>query len=458
MSLAISAWPSAPESAQAEEERIPAANAEVLVYGKEQATVDAMTKSGDHVADQEHRNDLDHAFAVLLARAYPKPAARKLARHTIDSLCEQVEALAGAKVSDSQRNAWVATAVRAKSFDSVLTDMEEACAGDAKREQLVTAGLTAMLRATGCRSASVLSGPEVEQITNMLEARGTAGEERGMLGVKVGRWPTIGVVPGTPAAEAGLRDGDVMLRVNARDVAEIKTAADALKALSGAAGSKIRLTVKRGNKTLTFEVCRAPYAAASIRASVMDPGVVYIKIPLFEGSGIAGRVSELIRRHLTDATSDVILDLRDNPGGRPEEVNAVADIFLDEKHLQILQFRNGRRIAFKSKPGALDVRVVVLTNHNTGSGAEMLAIALHDNHRATVIGRPTAGALFGKDFEKLGDGRLIVFRSEPTVLSPTGKDYSEIGLSPDILVSESEGSGQDKILGRAIQLIRTCPR
>ncbi|OHB79605.1 MAG: hypothetical protein A2W31_12980 [Planctomycetes bacterium RBG_16_64_10] len=190
----------------------------------------------------------------------------------------------------------------------------------------------------------------------------------------------------------------------------------------------------------------------------MDPGVVYLRIPLFEGSGIADRVNELICKHVTDATSDIILDLRDNPGGRAEEANAVADIFLDEKYLQIFEFRNGRCIAFKSKPGALDIWVIVLTNRNTASGAEMLAIALRDNHRATVIGQPTAGYLFGKDFAKLSDGRMIVFRSEPTILSPTGKDYSATGLSPDILVDESKCSGEDKILGRAIQLVRTRPR
>jgi carboxyl-terminal processing protease len=328
-------------------------------------------------------------------------------------------------------------------------------AGGAVRAQLVTAGLKAMLRATGWKSASVLKGPEVEQIMKMAEARGTAGEERGVLGVKIDRWPVIEPVPGTPAAEAGLRDGDVVQRVEARDVAEIKTIAEALKALSGAAGTEISLTVKRGNETLTFKIRRAPLAAASIQASVVDSGVVYIRIPFFEGSGIGAKVKKFIGEHVTDATSEVILDVRDNPGGRAEEVNAVADIFLDEKYLQIFQFRNGKRIAFKSKPGALDVRVIVLTNRNTGSGAEMLALTLHDNHRATVIGQPTAGALFGKDFEKLDDDRMIVFRSEPTILSPTGNDYSETGLPPDIEVGESKGSGEDKILGRAIQLART---
>ena len=123
---------------------------------------------------------------------------------------------------------------------------------------------------------------------------------------------------------------------------------------------------------------------------MVAPGVVDIQIPMFEGSSIADRVNELVHKHLADARSGFILDLRDNPGGRAEEANAVADIFLDGKLLQIFQFASGKQIAFKSKPGALNVRLVVLTNRNTASAAEMLAMALHDNHRATVIGEPTA--------------------------------------------------------------------
>jgi len=455
MLLGISIWLSSSEIAWAQEKRICAVGTEVFVYGKEQSLVDAMTHGSDRQANQEYPNELDQVFAVLLARAYPTPEEHSLARHTVDALCREFELFAKTKVLDSERNTWVATATRTKSFESVLKDMGAVATVRARREQLVNSGLAAMLRTTGCKSASVLGAPEAQRITNMLGERGTPNEERGLLGVNVDRWPIIGVLRGMPAAEAGLRDGDVVLRVNTRDVGKTEVARDGLKALHGVAGTIIRLTVKRGSETLTFEARRAPYAAASIRASVIDPGVVYIQIPLFEGSGIAQRVNELIRKHVTDATSHIILDLRGNPGGRAEEANAVADIFLDEKYLQIFQFRNGRRIAFKSKPGALDVHVIVLTNHDTGSSAEMLVIALHANNRATVIGEPTAGALFGKDFEKLRDGRMVVFRSEPTVLSPTGKDYSETGFPPDIAVDGSKGSGGDKILERAIQLRRT---
>ena len=443
------------ENICAQDQPAPAAGMEVFVYGNEQALVDSMTKGREDQAPKHFTNSLDHAFAVLLARAHPPPEPGKLADQTVASLCEDLERRKPNRFPLERRKAWVATVLRTRSFESVLRDVEESDPDGPNRRELVAAGLKGMLAATGWSSACVLSGVQAEELRKMVEARKTPRKERGILGLKITHWPTVEVVPHMPAAEAGLRNGDVVLRVNGRDVTDIRTTADTLKALRGAAGTKISLTVKRGNETLTLEVRRAPYATARIRASVVSPGVVYIQIPLFEGSGIAGKVNELIREHVTDATSDVILDLRDNPGGRPKEVNAVADIFLDDKCLQIYQFRNGKRISFKSKPGALDVRVIVLTNHNTGSGAEVLALALHDNHRGTIIGESTAGALFGKDFEKLENGQMIIFRSQPTILSPKGNDYSGTGLPPDIVVSESRTSGKDEILRRAIQFAKS---
>jgi C-terminal peptidase prc len=441
------AWPQPPRS--------PAATTEVHVYGNEQAIVDAITKKSHAAENRTYPNELDHVLSVLLSRAFPTPKAEDLARHTIDAICKEAESFGHAKVPDSQRQAWVMSAARTGSFQTILDDIETA--GHVKRGQLVNSGLVAMLRATDCGYAGVLSRAETDRIMNMFEARSTPSKERGSLGVDVSQWPTIKVVPHTPAAKVGLRDGDVVLRVNSRAVGKTEPPADALKILHGAPDTTISLTVRRGDKTLSFEVCRA-LAAERIDAQVIEPGVIHIRIPQFEGSGIARRVKELVDKHVTGATSCVILDLRDNPGGRAEEANGVADIFLDNKTLQIYQFADGRRMVFRSKLGALDVPVIVLTNHNTGCSAETLAIALHDNHRAMVIGQRTAGVLSGHDFEKLKDGRMIVFRSEPTVLSPTGKDYSETGLPPDIVVNDSNGPGGDKILERAIQLARSLSR
>lgn len=441
-------------SAQVSADRSSDMELEVRLYGSEQALVEEFDKTREKQAHQDFPNELDHVLSVLLDRAYPAPKVANLVQPTIAALCEQVHSLSKVEISDTKRADWIRTTVETKSFAGVLKELDSRLADDAQRVRLVDAGLTAMLGATGSVAAGVLNPAQTEWITNLMEARKTPAKERGTLGVDVSDWPTIKVMPNTPAAEAGLRDGDVVRRVDDKDAAELKTIAEALEVLRGPADTEVSFTVKRGTKTLTFDVRRAS-AADRIEAKAIDPDIVYIKIPQLEGSGIGQRVSELVCKHVTDATSAVILDLRDNNAGRPEETNAVADLFLDEKLLQIFEFRSGLRVAFKSKPGALAVPVVFLTNGNTGSCAEMLALALHDNGRATVIGQQTAGALYGKDFETLKDGRMVIFRSDPTVLSPTGQDYAETGLPPDIAVEDVDDSDEDDVLLRAVEWVRS---
>jgi hypothetical protein len=118
--------------ARAGEEAASALQVEEVIYGEEQAVVDATVSRGDCTAEREYGNDLDHAFAVLLARAYPRPEANKLIRYTIDSLCEELAAITRMEVPESQRETWIGTALESKSFDSVLTDMGAGDTGEAR--------------------------------------------------------------------------------------------------------------------------------------------------------------------------------------------------------------------------------------------------------------------------------------------------------------------------------------
>jgi C-terminal peptidase prc len=452
--LSLGVWLWAPKSAWSHDGPTTVNEAEVLEYGDEQSVVEEVEKSRGHQVARNYSNELDHAISVLLAKAYPEPKVEDLVRRTIDALCQQVESVTLSKIPDAQRAVWVNAASGTNSFETVLNELDALTDRALTRKELVDTGLPAMLAASRSKVAGVLGISQAERLANLSQGRDTPGKEPGMLGVDASSWPTINVVPGAPAAAAGLRDGDVVLRVNSREAPELSTTADALRVLRGAAGSEVSLTIARAHETLTFHIRRAS-AADRIKSTILDRGIVLVRIPQFEGFGISERVRELVHQDVTDATPAVILDVRDNSGGRPEEANGVADIFLDEKYLQIFQFRDGKRVAFRSRPGSLEVPVVLLTNQYTASCSEMLAIALHDNHRATVIGRTSAGALCGKEFEKLADGRMIIFRSEPTVLSPSGKDYSETGIQPDIIVGNSRETSQDAILASAIEFICT---
>ena len=428
---------------------------EVFLMGNEQAIINRFAQERtDKPVSGRFSNSLDHAFALLTAKANPKPDVARLSRATITSLCEEFERLTGAKIGANQRDAWALAASGTQGFDSVLKNLAALDPKPADQQRVIEAGLNGMLRASGWDYACVLSQVQADEMKRMSKARETPAAERGVLGLKVDRWPVVEAIADAPAAEAGVRNGDVVVGVNGEDIARVKTVADALRILQGPPGEIVKLTVKREGKTLGFEVARASIATTEVGAREVEPGVLLIKISTFEGSGIAATVKRLIHTRATNQESVVILDLRDNAGGRPEEANGVADIFLDGKLLQVCEFRDGTRIAFKSNPGAVGARVILLTNNGTGSGAEMLAMALRDYSRAIIVGENTCGALFGKDIEELSGGQTIVFRMEPTVLSPAGHDYSLTGIPPDVKIPDSRSKEEDEILVRALALAR----
>ena len=97
--------------------------------------------------------------------------------------------------------------------------------------------------------------------------------------------------------------------------------------------------------------------------------------------------------------------------------------------------------------------VAVLVNRNTGSAAEMLAMALRDNGRGTLVGERTDGALYGKDGVDLPDGRMVVFRCEPTILSPSKSNYAVRGIPPHKAIDASQSS-KDVVIQEALKAVR----
>ena len=202
----------------------------------------------------------------------------------------------------------------------------------------------------------------------------------------------------------------------------------------------------------TSGAAESPIPATSFAAKRLRPNSLYVHIPTFEDKDIGQRVAKELRKELTAGLDAVLIDLRNNPGGRPEQANAVADVFLDGQPLQIMRFADGRLVEIVSHAGASKVAVAVLVNRHTASAAEMLAMALRDNDRATLVGERTAGFLFGKEGVDLADGRMVFFRCEPTVLSPTRADYAVCGIPPDKMVAAKQ-SREDAVVQEALETV-----
>ncbi len=427
----------------------------VFETGDEQFVIDSFIGQPHQKQDAVFDNPLDHALAVLLNRSYPKPDVSPLVRNTVATMANKLAKSNTYTPTTSDIERWISDTLNTNSFQSMLSNMQSLANNTLDSDILIAVGLQGMMAETSWEAACVLDATKAAEVENILEAR--QGKEKGILGLNLENWPKVKPSPNSPAVEAGIREGDIVIAIDNKDVKSIKTASEALKILSGPPGDIVCLTVEREGEIHQFEMKRASKATLQIQSKVVALNIWYIKIPTFEGTGVGEKVNQLVRKEAAGGTRIFILDLRDNVGGRAEESNAIANLFLDNRLLQILEFDEDKYLAFKSTSGAVDATVFLLTNTNTGSAAEMLAMALRDNQKAKIVGQCSAGTLFGKDFEKLKNNQMIIFRSRPTVLSPIGKNYAGNGITPDYEVKqkpEDTANGVDTVLEFTLDLIR----
>jgi carboxyl-terminal processing protease len=398
--------------------------------------------------DQAHPNCLDEALAVLTRRAYPTPNPKAMVRSALEAMCAEYGRQTGRQVPSAHREAWIWNAYRQRSFEQALAQLQSAKPRISDAQALIEEGLKGMLRVAGPHSAQLYDAATAEAFKKIQTQ--SKAPEPGILGIAVDNWPRVEVLPLSPAAEAGLKNGDVILTLDGQNVQRGMTVSQRDRLLEGPAGSELALTFRREATVYRCKIRRGTRAEMSVRASIPSPGICYLRIPTFEGTGVGQRVSALVRRAQAAGVKAFLLDLRGNAGGNLNQANAIADLFVDDRPLQTFAFRIGRRVIFKAREGRIPADVYVLTNRSTASAAEILAMALRDNQAARIVGEDTFGALFGKDFHQLSTGHMIFFRAELTILSPQGEDYSLTGVPPDIAVEDRVGQGRDAIYQTAL--------
>ncbi len=282
------------------------------------------------------------------------------------------------------------------------------------------------------------------------------------IGAQVERDPITGeiviVTPfrDSPAEKAGVRPGDVILAVDG-DSTEGWSVTDAVRRIRGPEGTPVTLTLQHSSGdvedvTITRgtivipTVFSRPIEDAS-GASVED--LAYIELQQFTEKTVDDLKKELKR--IEDAGyQGLILDLRRNPGGALDATVAVADMFLDGGVVLTQVDRDGSETVFEARPGgeAVDIPMVVLVGPGSASGAEVVAGALRDNQRATLIGEKTFGKGSVNHLRELSDGGAL-YVTIARWLTPSGEQIEGVGLSPDVFV---EFSDDDIAAQRDVQL------
>jgi carboxyl-terminal processing protease len=244
-------------------------------------------------------------------------------------------------------------------------------------------------------------------------------------------------IPGTPADKAGIKRGDVVVAVNGTNVVgkDINTIKPLIK---GPAGTNVTLTVKRPstNQILTFSMKRAEIQIPSVVSYyIAQDHIAHIQITQFS-NGASDQLKSALNKAKHEGAKSIILDLRDDPGGYLQEAINVASEFIGKGNVLLEQDSSGQRTPQPVNGHPLDTTtpIVVLTNSNTASAAEIVSGALKDNHRAIIIGVKTFGTGTVLDEFDLSDGSAILLGTSEW-LTPNGQFIRDLGIQPNIEVN-----------------------
>jgi carboxyl-terminal processing protease len=264
----------------------------------------------------------------------------------------------------------------------------------------------------------------------------------------------VGLQPG-PARHAGLEQGDTIVRVGARSAVGLGGVA-AAALLRGPTGAPIRLEVRRHDVLLRLEVRPARVDSPNVAARVIKSGgrrYGYVSV-LWFGSGTSTRVASALRRFVAAHVDGVVVDLRDDPGGLLVEAVRTASLFLHGGSVVTLVGAHSPRHTYRASVSNLvpRLRVALLVDGGTASSAEVLAAALQDNGRATVVGTRTFGKAVVQTLEPLAGGGALALTTA-RYLTPAGEDISRRGVTPDVVVRDDPRTHVDDVLAAGIRAI-----
>lgn len=239
------------------------------------------------------------------------------------------------------------------------------------------------------------------------------------------------VYPGTPSQEAGLKDGDIIVKVDdiAGDSMELSELTTHIK---GEEGTKVHIEVMRQGESdyLGFDVERRKIEVPTVEYQMLEGKAGLIRITEFSNS-TPQQFDEAVKDLQGQGMESMIVDLRDNPGGVLQSVCDMLDKVLPEGLLVYTEDKYGNRSDYKSDAGCMEIPMAVLINGNSASASEIFAGAIKDYKYGTLIGTTTFGKGIVQTIIPLNDGSAIKL-TMAKYFTPKGNYIHEVGISPDI--------------------------
>ncbi len=291
----------------------------------------------------------------------------------------------------------------------------------------------------------------------------TSGEFGG-IGVEIipenGYIKVISPLDDTPAFKAGIKSGDMIIRINSQLIKKMTTR-EAINMIRGKRGTAVNLTILRKNekKPLRFSVQRDIIKVDSVKSKLLDNKYGYVRIVFFQAPAKTELYAAInkLKKEAGGKLKGLIVDLRNNPGGLLDSAINVADTFLDANklnHDKLIVYTKGRipgsDIRAKASPGDLinGVPIVVLINGGSASASEIVAGALQDYKRAVIMGTKSFGKGSVQTIIPI-DNTTGIKLTTALYYTPAGRSIQAMGIIPDIIVPEMQvkKSEEENVLG-----------
>lgn len=317
-------------------------------------------------------------------------------------------------------------------FSDVIGEIEKNYVDPVETDLLIKKAIQGMVRSLDPHSAYL----DPEEYESLHED--TKGEFSGIgvvLTIKDDILTVISPIEGTPAYRAGIKAGDVIIKVNGEAAYEMSIS-DAVNKIKGAKGTRLTLTILRKGEgePIDIELERDDIPLESVKATHLADQYAYVSISNFNENTGRDLKKALADMEQAKGLYGLVLDLRGNPGGLLDQAVAVADMFLNDGVVVSIRGRDAQESQVWEAHDGADVKkypMVVLINGGSASASEIVAGALQDHKRSLILGTQSFGKGSVQNIKPLGDGsalKLTVAR----YYTPSGRSIQAEGITPDI--------------------------
>ena len=338
-----------------------------------------------------------------------------------------------------------------KTYQALVSNYD----GEIDKQKIIEGASKGLVEAAGDKYTEYMTSKEAEEFNKSLS--GDVGIGVGIELAKDGDIvKVVRVLPKNPAASAGILAGDVISKVNDEDVLK-KSTSEVSKKIRGDSGTTVKITVIRGEEKKDFSVTRAKIENPSVELS-KNNGIATLSIYRFdsETGALAKKYAEEIKN---EGISKVILDLRGNGGGYVQAAKTVASLWLEKNALIVSEKTSSKTVEEIRATGEnplKGIKTVILLDNSSASASEIVAGALKEHKAAQIVGEKSYGKGSVQTTIDMPDGALLKVTIAKW-FTPSGKNISNNGISPDIEIKNPEGQSyllNDIQKNKAIEVLK----